>query len=212
VFESLTKVISGYGYIAVAATIALESLGLPLPGEAALITASVYAATTHKLTIWWVVAVCAAGATVGSIAAYGIGRKLGFWLLRRYGKHVGFTDRRLKLAQFVFHRHGPAIIFFGRFVAVLRSLAALLAGANHMPWMRFVVFNAAGAVLWAAIYGFGAYYFADEVKRLSGPVGEGVGIAAGVIVVAGLVWMHRHEDELEEKADRAMQKQKKRGR
>jgi membrane protein DedA with SNARE-associated domain len=191
VFEALTRAISGYGYFAVAATVALESLGLPLPGEATLVAAAIFSATTHRLTIWWVVAACAAGAMVGSIAAYWIGRKLGFWLLRRYGKYVGFTGRRLKLAQYIFRRHGSAIVFLGRFVAVLRSLAALLAGANHMPWMRFVVFNSAGAVLWAAIYGFGAYYFANEVKRLSGPVGTGAGIAAGVVIVAGLVWMHR---------------------
>ena len=199
-FEALTKAISGYGYFAVAATVALESLGLPLPGEAALIGAAIFAATTHRLTIWWVIAACAAGATVGSIAAYWIGRKLGFWLLQRYGNYVGFTARRLKLTQNIFRRHGPEIVFLGRFVAMLRSLVGLLAGANQMPWMRFAVFNSAGAALWAAIYGFGAYYFANEVKRLSGPVGTGAGIAAGVVIVAGLVWMHRHENELEKKA------------
>jgi membrane protein DedA with SNARE-associated domain len=206
VFEELSKLLAGYGYAAVAGTIALESLGLPLPGEAALVGAAIYAATEHKLNIWWIVFSCAAGAAIGSIVAYGLGRWLGIWLLRRYGKKAGVTSRRLKLAQYVFHRHGWAIVFFARFVAVLRSLAALLAGANHMRWIPFVVFNTAGAIVWSALYGFGAFYFTDEVKKLSGPVGLGVGITAAVVVVAGVVWVHRHEDELEKKAEEVVRK------
>jgi membrane protein DedA with SNARE-associated domain len=205
-FDELAKLLAGYGYWAVAATIALESLGLPLPGEAALVGAAIYAATEHKLNIIYIVLSCAAGAAIGSIAAYWVGRVLGMWLLRRYGKKVGVTSRRLRLAQYVFHRHGWAIVFFARFVAVLRSLAALLAGANHMRWIPFVLFNSAGAAVWAALYGFGAFYFANEVKRLSGPVGLGVGITAGVLIVAGIVWMHMHEEELEKKAEKAVRK------
>ncbi len=201
-FGFINHWLEGYGYVAVGATIALESLGLPLPGEAALIAAAIYAATSHELQIWYVVLACAAGATLGSIVAYWIGRKLGYWLLRRYGKHVGFTERRMRIAQYVFRRHGAAIIFFGRFVAVLRSLAALLAGANQMRWTVFVICNAAGALVWASLFGFTAFYFTNEVKRLSGPVGAAVGILAAVVVVAALIWARAHEDELERKAER----------
>ena len=199
--EEITRLVSLYGYWAVAGTIALESLGLPLPGEAVLVAAAIYAATAHRLNIFYVILSCVAGAAVGGIAAYWIGRFLGIWLLRRYGRKAGVTSRRLRLAQYLFRRHGRAIVFFARFVAVLRSLAALLAGANHMRWTPFIVFNTAGAVVWSALYGFGAFYFANEVKKLSGPVGTGVAITAGVVIVAGLVWAHLHEDELEKKAD-----------
>jgi membrane protein DedA with SNARE-associated domain len=203
-FEHLNRLLEGYGYFAVAGTIALESLGLPLPGEAALIAASIYAATTHRLEIWYVVLACGAGAAVGGIAAYWIGRSAGTWVIVRYGKHVGLTERRMNIAQYVFRRHGALIVFFGRFVAVLRSIAALLAGANRMQWVEFVVFSSAGAVAWAAVYGFTAFYFTNEVKRLSGPVGMGVGILAGLAVVGGLVWAHMHGDELEKKAAKAV--------
>ncbi len=201
-FAFLDHWFAGYGYLAVGGTIALESLGLPLPGEAALIAAAIYAATSHKLQIWYVVLACAGGATLGSIAAYWIGRRLGYWLLLHYGKHIGFTRRRMSIAQYVFQRHGAAIVFFGRFVAVLRSLAALLAGANHMRWTEFIICNAASAAIWAALYGFTAFYFTDEVKRLSGPVALGVGACAVVVILAGLIWAHANEAELERKAER----------
>jgi membrane protein DedA with SNARE-associated domain len=200
-FEHLNHWLAGYGYAVVAVTIGLESLGLPLPGEAALIAAAIYAATTHKLQIWYVVLACAGGAALGGIAAYWIGHKLGYWLLQRYGKHIGFTQRRMGIAQYVFRRHGAAIVFFGRFVAVLRSLAALLAGANHMRWLVFLICNTASAVIWAALYGFTAFYFTNAVKRFSGPVGLGVGICAAVIIVAGVFWAHANEDKLEKKAE-----------
>jgi membrane protein DedA with SNARE-associated domain len=203
-FEHLNKLLEGYGYFAVAGTIALESLGLPLPGEAALIAAAIYAATTHKLVIWYVVLSCTGGAAVGGIAAYWIGRSVGTWALMRYGKHVGLTERRMMIAEYVFRRHGVLIIFFGRFVAVARSIAALLAGANHMQWMEFVIVNCVGAVVWSALYGFTAFYFTNEVKKLSGPVGLGVGIFAAVLVVGGGIWAHYHSDELEKKAAKAV--------
>jgi membrane protein DedA with SNARE-associated domain len=118
----------------------------------------------------------------------------------RYGKHIGLTERRMTIAQYVFRRRGALIVFFGRFVAVLRSIVALLAGANRMQWAAFVVFNSAGAVVWAALYGFTAFYFTNQVKRLSGPVGTVVAILAAVIVVAAAIWAHFHRDELEKKA------------
>lgn len=197
--------LAGYGYLAVGVTIALESLGLPLPGEAALIAVATYAATTHRLDIWLIFAACAAGATLGSTAGYVVGRKLGYWALLRYGRHVGVTERRMKIAQLMFRGYGGAIICIGRFLAVFRSLAALFAGANHMPWPRFLGFNAAGAILWAALYGFGTFYFANEVKQLSTPIALGAGVVAAIAIVVGLIWAHGHEAELEEQAQHALE-------
>ncbi len=207
--ENITHWLASHGYLAVGATIALESLGLPLPGEAAVIAIAAYAATTHRLDIWWIFATCAAGASLGSTAGYLIGRKLGYWLLLRYGRHVGVTKRRMRIAQLLFHLFGGAIVFFGRFVAVFRSLAALFAGANRMGWLRFTIFNIAGAVVWSAVFAFGTFYFANEVKRWSGTVTLGAGIVAGIVIIGGLVWTHGHEGELEERAKHALESEEK---
>jgi membrane protein DedA with SNARE-associated domain len=117
--------IAPYGYWTVGGIIALESMGLPLPGEATLVAAAVYAATTHHLNIWLVIAAAATGAIVGDNIGYWIGREIGYPLLLRYGHYVYLTEARIKLGQYLFFRHGGKIVFFGRFVAVLRALAAI---------------------------------------------------------------------------------------
>jgi len=198
--EAITHWLASHGYLAVGTTIALESLGLPLPGEAAVIAIAAYAATTHQLDILWIFAACAAGAALGSTAGYAIGRKLGYWVLLRYGRHIGITKRRMRIAQLLFQRFGGAIVFFGRFVAIFRSLAALFAGAYRMDWLRFTIFNIAGAIAWTAVFSFGTFYFANEVKRWSGTVTLAAGIVAGIAIIGGLIWTHGHEGELEERA------------
>src|SRR5579871_461483 len=192
--------LSAYGYFAVMAMIGLEGLGLPLPGETVLIAASTYAAARHGLNIWGIVAAAIAGAIIGSVIAFWLGRKFGSVLLSRYGRYVGITTRRIKLSEYLFWRHGGKIIFISRFVALLRSLAGLLAGANRMEWRSFLLFNTLGAIVWAGFYGFGTFLFATEVKRLAAPVSIGLGIAAGIGIVAALVWAKRHEAELEKRA------------
>lgn len=203
--NEFTHWLASHGYLAVGTTIALESLGLPLPGEAAVIAIAAYAATTHRLDIWWIFAACAAGAVLGSSAGYGIGRKLGYWVLLHYGRYVGVTQRRMRIAQLLFRRFGGAIIFFARFVAVFRSLAALFAGAYRMGWLRFTIFNAAGGIVWSAVFGFGAYYFTNEVKRWSGTVSLSAGIVAAIAIIGGLIWTHGHEGEFEERAKDALE-------
>jgi membrane protein DedA with SNARE-associated domain len=191
--------LTAYGYFAVTAIIGLESLGLPLPGETILIAASAYAAARHGLNIAGVVLAAIAGATIGGLVAFWLGHKFGSALLARYGRYVGLTTRRIKLSQYLFQRHGGKVIFFGRFVALLRSLAALLGGINRMQWPRFLLFNALGAIAWAGVYGFGTYLFATEVKRFAAPVSIGLGVLAGAALVAGLIWAKRHESELEKR-------------
>src|SRR5689334_23332722 len=121
--ETLQSLISSYGYVAVGGIVALESMGLPLPGEATLIAAALYAGATHDLDIGFVIAAAAIGAVVGDNAGYWIGREVGYPLLYRYGRYLGLTESRLKLGQYLFREHGGKIVFFGRFVAVLRALA-----------------------------------------------------------------------------------------
>jgi membrane protein DedA with SNARE-associated domain len=106
--------------------------GLPLPGEAMLIAAAIYAGKSGGLDIAEVIAAAAAGAIVGDNIGYWIGREIGFRIHVRYGRYVGLTEQRIKLGQYLFMQHGGKIVFFGRFVALLRVLAALLAGVNRM--------------------------------------------------------------------------------
>lgn len=127
-----------YGSLAVAGVVCLESMGLPLPGEAILIAAAVYAGKTGHLNIYEVIAAASIGAIVGDNFGYWIGREIGFRLLVRYGCYVGLSEPRIKVGQYLFQRHGGKIVFFGRFVALLRVLAAVLAGVNRMSWLRFL--------------------------------------------------------------------------
>src|SRR5271156_3234463 len=176
--RELIHFISSYGYGVVALIIALESLGLPLPGETILITAAIYAGRSHNLDIWLVIGAAALGAIVGSTVGFWIGREGGYRLLLRYGPRLYLAERRIKLGQYLFLRHGGKIIFLSRFVPVLRAFGALLAGANRMKWLSFFLFNVAGAIVWATIYGAGAYYLGRKMHPFTQYAAIGTGLAA----------------------------------
>lgn len=199
----ILHLISSYGYLAVGAIVALESLGIPLPGETALIAAALVASTAHGSSIWLVIAAASGGAIIGDNIGFLIGRKFGSWLLIHYGRYVHIQEPRIKLGRYLFLRYGGAVVFFGKFVAVLRALAAFLAGANHMSWPRFLLFNAAGGIIWAFVYGFGAYYLGREVSRLARPVAIGAGVLAFIAIVGMAIFVHRREWELTQKAEAA---------
>jgi len=115
--------------------------------------------------VWFVIAAAAGGAIFGDNVGYWVGREFGFLLLVRYGGYVGLTDRRIKLGQYLFLHHGGKVVFFGRFVTILRAAAAILAGANCMSWPSFLVFNASGGIVWAMFYGLGAYYLGKGIEQ-----------------------------------------------
>ncbi len=200
--STVDHILSTYGYGAVFGMVAIESLGVPVPGETTLIAAALYAGATGKLTSWLVVAVAAAGAIVGDNVGFAIGRYGGFRLLRRYGEKIRFDERRIKLGVWVFRRHGGKVVFFGRFVSILRTYAAFLAGTNRMAWPRFLAFNAAGGIVWAAAFGFAYFYFGKALKGLQTSVDIGLGAAASVILVAFLVYLKRKEGKLADRAER----------
>jgi membrane protein DedA with SNARE-associated domain len=192
----LIELLHAYGNVVLGVVVGLESVGLPLPGETLLIAAAVIAATSHQMSIALVILSAAVGAVVGQMTGYAIGWGIGFRLLRRYGRFIGLTDRRLAYGRALFRRHGVKVVFASRFIVLLRTLAALLAGANHMPWGRFMTANVVGSVVWSALYGGGAYLLGQEAKHLAGPVAIGIGVAvAGGLVVAGL-WARRREHQL----------------
>jgi membrane protein DedA with SNARE-associated domain len=193
-----------YGYWAVFGVIALESMGLPLPGESALIAAAVYAGTTHNLSLPLVVLAASAGAILGDNAGYWIGREAGLRLLLRFGHWIGLDQAKVKLGQYLFLRRGGSIVFLGRFVALLRTFAALLAGASCMPWPRFVLYNAAGGICWATLYGCGGYFLGHQMRRIAGPLGW-VALALGaVLVVVGIRFLRKNTARLQEQAERAL--------
>ena len=199
--EHLSALVASYGYWLVAIVIALESMGLPLPGETTLIGASVYAGNTHQLSIELVIAAGVAGAVVGDNLGYWIGRTVGFRVLARHGGRFGLDAARLRLGRYLFFRHGGKVVFFGRFVAVLRALAALLAGAARMEWRRFLAFNAAGAVVWVASFSLAAYLVGNRIKHLVGPVGIAALLLAAAATAVGYVFVRRQQASLQRAAD-----------
>jgi membrane protein DedA with SNARE-associated domain len=200
----LTQLIQTYGYWLIAGIVLLESIGVPLPGETTLISAAVYAGTTHQLNIVVVLAATVTGAVLGDNIGYFIGEKLGYRLVLQYGGRIGLTERKIKLGQYLFQIHGGKVVFFGRFVAMLRILAAFLAGVNRMPWPRFFAANIAGAVVWATTFGLGAYFLGEGIHQVAGPIGfAAIGLAVLILILAGAA-IRRHEADLEEIAVRAL--------
>jgi membrane-associated protein len=156
-FASILSVAHNLGYPALVLLVMSESGGVPLPGETALITASVLA-SQHRLQIELVIALAAAAAIVGDNVGYLIGRKGGRWLLLRPGPFARHRARVLEVGEPFFARHGSKAVFLGRWILGLRTWASWLAGASHMPWRSFSLWNAAGAISWATTIGLVAYY------------------------------------------------------
>lgn len=202
--QNIDSLLAGYGYLAVFLFVGIESIGIPLPGETMLVTASIYAGTTGRLSIFWVIVASSAGAILGDNIGYVIGRTGGYRLVRRYGPYIHLEEKRLKLGQYLFRRHGGKVVFFGRFFSVLRVFAAFLAGVNMMPWRRFLFFNAAGGIIWSTLYGLAAYVLGNQLVRLSTPVNIVLGVVGAVIVVAAFIFLRRNEARLQKEAERAM--------
>jgi len=201
--EQLHHLFATYGVWTVALIVGLESLGLPLPGEAVLIIAAVYAAT-HDGNIAFVIAAATIGAIVGDNIGYLIGREFGYRLVLRFGSSLGLTEGRIKLGQYLFQKYGGTVVFFGRFFAVLRFLAAFLAGVNQLAWPRFLVANALGGFVWASMVGMSAYTLGRSIHRVQGPVGA-IGIAfALAIVITIFIYLRRHEAQLQSRAEAAL--------
>ena len=196
--------IAAYGYLAVFVVITLESAGVPMPGESVLISSAVYAGSTGTLDIALIIAAAAAAAIIGDNLGYWVGRRWGMPLLLRHGHRIALDHGRLKLGQYLFREHGGKIVFFGRFTAMLRAYAALLAGVNRLDARRFMLFNALGGLAWATSIGLGSYGCGRSIERIAGPVGLAL---LAVVVFGGLaLWLfvRRHEARLLSQAERAI--------
>ena len=202
--STITQLLATYGYLAVLLFVAIESTGIPFPGETMLLVAAIAAGTTHQLSIALVIVAAAIGAILGDNLGFWVGREGGYRLLCRYGRYIRLDERRLKLGQYLFLKHGGKVVFFGRFVAVLRAWAAFLAGTNRMRWPRFLLFNTAGGIVWATFYGLGGYLLGDNIHRLVGPVGIVLLVLAVLFILVGIVVVRRNEQRLEDEAERAL--------
>jgi membrane protein DedA with SNARE-associated domain len=163
--QHITRLLQLYTYPVLLSLVLLESLGIPLPGEIALVTAAAYA-SHGRISIYVVVLLAAIGATVGGALGYWIGLKGGLPLIVRYGGYIGIRRSHVEKAHAFFERNGSKTILFGRFVAILRTWAAVIAGAACMSVTKFVVYNTAGSVAWAIVFGFLGYYFGRDLPLL----------------------------------------------
>jgi membrane protein DedA with SNARE-associated domain len=202
--ESIGHLIHDYGLIVVAICIFVEGVGIPLPGETALIIASVMSGTHHTLNIVEVILTAAAAAAVGRTIGYFIGWEYGYRMLLRYGPYVGITEARIKLGEYLFLRHGGKIIIVAQFVPILRTIAGILAGANRMPRPQFLLANIVGAALWATVFGIAAYTFGRQIERLAGSMLIVLGIGAVIFLVLFANFIKRHEEQLVAEAERAI--------
>jgi membrane protein DedA with SNARE-associated domain len=177
----VTDLLLEHGLVILFGLVALESAGVPLPGETALIAAAVLAGRGHY-PVELVIVVAAAAAIIGDNGGYWIGRKGGRALLRRTPIIRDAFERALPPSERFFARHGAKTVFFGRFIAFLRITAAWLAGISHMPWWRFLLWNALGGIVWAVLVTVVAYKFGEAAAEAVNKFGLVGGIAVAVSV------------------------------
>ena len=178
------------GYAAVFALIAVETMGIPVPGETALIAAALLA-HRGQLEIVPLVAIAAAAAILGDNVGFTIGRHGGRRLLLRPGPFRHHQQRVIDYGEPFFERHGPKAVFLGRWVSGLRIASAWLAGINGMNWPTFLFWNALGGIAWACSIALGVYFlghFAEEIISTVGPVAAVVAVLA---LIAFVVWRRR---------------------
>lgn len=186
---ALVSVPPHLGYVALFALVAAESVGVPLPGETALIAAGLLA-HEGRLSIVAVIAVAAVAAIVGDNVGFLIGRRGGRALLERPGPLEKHRRQLLERGEPFFERHGAKAVFLGRWIAALRIAAAWLAGINRMRWPVFLRWNALGGVAWAASVGLLSYFVGAQVANAFKDLGlAGLGLAA--LVLAGYFFLRR---------------------
>jgi membrane-associated protein len=179
------------GYTVVFALIAIETMGIPVPGETALIAAALLA-HDGQMDIVTLIALASAAAIIGDNVGFAIGRKGGRALFSRPGPFYAARLRALAYGEPFFAKHGPKAVFLGRWVSGLRIASAWLAGINGMHWPTFLLWNALGGIFWACTVGLAVYFaghVAEDVIATGGPIAAGVLVAA----LAGFViWHRRH--------------------
>ena len=189
--STIAGALAHYGYVAIFVLVAIECFGVPVPGEAALITGAAFAAA-GRLSIVGVIISAAAGAIAGGTGGYWLGRRGGVALVERYGKVLRVTPERMRTVREFFDKHGPWAVFIGRFVALVRAWAAILAGTGRMEFATFTIYNSLGAIVWAGAFGTLGYLFGDSLPALRHNIGLAALAVAGVVGAGIAVYYFRH--------------------
>lgn len=183
----LANLLARYGYAIVFLGVFLESAGVPVPGETVLLAAGFFA-SQGTFALPWVIGLGIGAAILGDNVGYWIGRRAGRPLVERYGRLVGLTPGRIAAFDAFFQRHGARTVFLARFVTGLRVVAALFAGVARLPWSEFLLYNAAGALVWATTVTLAGYFFGRSWELLHRWFGRaalfGAALAIALVVVA----------------------------
>jgi membrane protein DedA with SNARE-associated domain len=201
-FGAIIGLSSGLGYV-LPAIIGLESMGVPSPGETALVLAAVLA-SQGKLQIWLVILIAVASAITGDNIGYLLGRRFGRGLLQAPGPLQRHRRRAMRIGDRFFESHGPKTVFLARWIALVRFAAAWLAGINHMPYRQFLFYNALGGITWGVTYGLVGYFAGSAAATAISSFGVYAFIAIAVLFVLYAYFTLRRgrdEDEDEDEDD-----------
>lgn len=183
--ENVLALIHHYGAGALFVSLTFETLGLPLPGESALILAATLAGA-GKISIWAVAIAAWCGAVLGDNIAYFIGRRYGRAVVTAYGARFGVTESRYARVEAVFARYGPLMVICARFVVLLRQINGMVAGTAGMHWLAFALSNLLGAAIWVGFWTTLAYHFGHSTHVLPF-IGRHLGLVASVLMGLALI-------------------------
>lgn len=173
--------------------VAIEGMGVPLPGELVLVMAAAFAGEGN-LSLLDVILASWVGTIIGGTGGYWIGNRGGATAIRRFGHHFGLTDARIARARTFFEEHGAKTVILARFVALLRMIAGILAGATGMSFGLFTVCNAIGGLLWSTVFGLLGYLFGENLPLLEHYLRRGSAgllVLAALAIAAFLIWRYR---------------------
>jgi undecaprenyl-diphosphatase len=203
VLASIFSVTTNLGYPLLGVFVGIEALGIPVPGETAVILGGL-AASSGRLDIVLVIVVASAGAIIGDNIGFLIGRRGGRAVLQRPGRFEQERRRVLEIGDPFFERHGGKAVFLGRWIAGLRIWASWLAGASKMRWPTFLVWNALGGIAWSTSVALAAYYGGKSVEHVFSQIGlYGIPVAAALVALIAAVWWRRRRHREADPAESA---------
>lgn len=206
VFGTLAPYISDYGYFAVALLVLLENFGIPMPGEATLVTAALFT-VSGTLSLPIVILVGFTAAVVGDNLGYALGRYGGRPLVVRVGRRFGVTNELLDKVEIFFTNHGSKVVVSARFLPIMRHLNGISAGLSRMKWRRFLIANMTGAAIWVLVWTTVGVYAGGHIDAVNSVLEKGSRYVAAVLIILLVIWIayrrflrHRVKEELEEEA------------
>ena len=189
---TLNDLLARYGYIFIALFLFIESIGIPIPGESALITAAALAGG-GKLSIVGVFFAALFGTVLGGMTGYWMGARGGNAVVLRFGRLLYINEERLGRAHTFFEKHGASALIVGRYIAVVRSFLGIFAGVSKMPPRKFALYNALGGLIWSLTFSLVGYFFGKNIPALMREIGRvslvlAIVLALVILLVVGWRW------------------------